>query len=1456
MITALLPIASLLFLSADNTVKKPFDDIRSRFLEWQTRFPEDRLYAMCDKPFYAPGETIWFSVFVRDGGTFTPSKRSEIVHVDLVNPKGGIEKQVLLCVKNGVACGDISLAGDAPGGLYALSISTEWQKNDPDPAIFKKELQVQEVVLPRLKMRLDFAKKAYGAGDKVVANAVVETNENRPFTGNVTCVVQIAGNEILRRNLTSDASGKVAVSFELPKALTSTDGLLTLLIDYDGQTESISRSVPIVLNKITLQLFPEGGDLVEGLTSRVAFKAVNEFGKAADVEGFVTGEGTAKVSEFKSFHLGMGAFTVTPQKGVTYRAHITRPAGIRDTFELPGALPQGYTLAVDNKDDGALSIAVGSTRSEKMRLYIQMRGRECYNKDISVKKGVQEVTADAGSFGTGVAQVTLFDAQGVERAERLVFVNKRQQAAFAIKTDKEKYGPREKVKLTVTAADASGMRMPGHVAVAVVDDQLLSFSDDKSSTILTHMLFEADIKGKVEEPRFYFDAKEKKADRALDLLLCTNGWRRFTWQQITESDLPAPAFTGEMMVVAGTVIDGAAQKGAAGVEVTIAGQNLRCRTDSSGAFLFKGVELYEPQVVKVTKGQLHAEATVAAYTNELQLWLSPNIPRPMPMMAPRMAMKMMDAPAMGVEDAREEMKMEKKALKQRPVNRRAAIAKPLAQAKPAAPAKQAVQEKKPVNLAKKRMADKAAHARHKAPGEREMEMMNKDEVMMKEVMAPPPPPPLPAVSYYRARQYAVPDYQSAAAGDARTDFRQTIYWNGDVALGNNGSATIEFYTNDAITSFRATAEGFIKGGGAGRAEMVFYAQPPFGMSVKVPPVVLTGDTVALQVLVKNFTGRSQEGTFTLQLPQGCVPIGTAGGKYSVAAGGSRVLPCVFTATLPADSAMVQLAFAGTDFSDEMKTPIKVMSQGFPVEASFSGSEMKREFTVTIADEVKGSVSATLRAYPSVVSDLLTGIESILSEPYGCFEQTSMTSYPNALVLSYLKAQDNSDPQIMARAGALLEKGYKRLATFETNEKGFEWFGQNPGHEALTAYGLMQFHDMSAVGDMVDAKMVDRTAAWLMARRDGSGGFTRNPRALDSYGGADLDITNAYIVYALAESGRRDIQKELDASVTDARKSGDPYMLALVSNALYCFNDHQRGDELLALALAKQSDDGSWCGTRHSITRSGGISLKLETTALVCLAIIKSKQPDGKALTSGVKFIVASRSGSGGFGATQSTILSLKALTAYAQFARKTDAPGTIIVSVKGTDVARKEYAAGEQGAITIDSLEKYITVGEQKVGVRFESTKSPLPYSLSVNYATWKPHTSPECRVTLEVTAAANKVAVGSSCRITATLKNSTQEGLPMTVAIIGIPAGLSAQPWQLKELQEKKVVDFYETTGADVVLYYRQMKPAEVRTINLDCKAEVPGYYRAKASRAYLYYTNEFRVWSAAAAVQVVAGK
>jgi alpha-2-macroglobulin-like protein len=1428
--------------SAD--VKKKISEselVSSKFRQWHDILPEDRVYLQTDKPFYSPGETIWYSVFVMDALSMKPSSKSDIVHLELINPKGSIEKSYVLIAHKGIAKGEFQLSTDAPGGLYTIKAFTNWQKNDPDPAFFTKEIQVQTVMLPRLKMKLEFAKKAYGPSDKVTADLTIETNENKPLAQTqFTYAVSVDGTRILEKNMSSDAQGKASVQFDLPAALKSTDGLLNVMIPFDGQTESVSRAIPIVLNKIGLAFYPEGGDLVSDIESVVAFKAKNEFGKGADIEGYIRNRDNKKIVEFRSFHQGMGSFVFTPENGETYTAVITNPKGIAEIYLLPEILPQGYVLSVKEVSQKKLDISILSSRDESMCVFAQIRGDEFFSKKLDVKKGNNHLSIPLESAPAGVAQITLLDSKMIERAERLVFVNKHKQLSIVVKSEKERYLPREKVKLTITATDHTGMRMPGHVALSVCDDQLLSFADDKSSTIVSSMLAEADVKGKIDEPRFYFDSKEPKADKALDLLLLTNGWRRFTWKQILEEPQPQIQYEKELALVQGTIVDND-DKPVRGASVSIDSTNIKTTTDSTGHFTLRNVALYEPVIMTVKKGDMSEKRQIARYDDDLSITIWKNVPRPMAMKAGGGGVGRKGVAGVGfgggIDDRPEELEKLKMVLPQ--FNDAPNILGQVNELKKAIDVDKKILVKAPVPLQAKQRPKPLPVLKKK-----EMQAMKRDMMMADKIMEQDVFEGNENIVYYRAREFAFPDY-SKSKEEERTDFRSTIYWNGDVVLGNNGSATIEFYTNDAITSFRAVTEGFSDNGDIGRAEKVFYSQIPVSITAKIPPVAVTNDTMRIPLLIKNNSAAKVDGELSVTVPAGMKQIGDIGKQHSINIQESKLIYITMVSEKVTDSSVFSASFTANGNSDAFSAPMKIISQGFPVQQSFSGSQLKEDFQSSIIDVVRGSKKVSLRAYPSVTSDLLAGIESILREPSGCFEQTSMSSYPNALVLSYLKASETNDDKLTTRATGLLENGYNRLTSFETKEKGYEWFGGAPGHEALTAYGLMQFNDMSKVSTVVDKKMIDRTSEWLLGRRDGKGGFSRNPRALDSYGGADEDITNTYIVYALSEAGRRDLQKELDNVVTIAKEKMDPYTLALVANALYAYDAYERAEEIMKLLLPKQDKSGFWSGIRHSITRSEGISLKLETTSLVCLAIMKSKRPDNLALTNAVKYIVASRSGSGGFGATQSTILCLKAITAYAQFARKTEEPGTIVVLVNGDKVAQKSYSAGEKDAIIIDSLENVIPDGISTISVEFRDTRTVLPYTLAVDYYTWKPQSSKDCKVSLDVKSGASKVKVGQTLRVSTTLTNLKNEGLPMTMVILGLPAGVSAQPWQLKELQEKKVFDFYEINGSSVYFYYRQMKPLEKRTIDIDCKAETPGEYTSIASRAYLYYTNEYKVWT-----------
>ena len=1430
--------------------------IKEKLSAYNTHLPEERLYLQMDKPMYEPGDDIWVSAYVRDGISLKASKNSDIIHFELINPKGTVEKKISVIAKNGKAAGDFSLDKEALGGLYKIRAYTNWMKNESgaggEENVFEKEIQVQDVVLPALKMKLDFERKAFGAGDEVIAKLELNTNENKPLADHkIKFIASLNGSKIIDKGDVTDENGIQYIKFQLPAELKSNDGLLNIMIDYNGSTESISRSIPIVLNKIKLTLFPEGGDMIQGLDNTVAFNALNEFGKPADIEGVVLTEKGSRVASFSSFHQGMGAFKINPQPNEKYHVKITKPEGIQETFLLPESLERGYNMSVDNSKEGEVSVNINSTEKEALAVVAQVRGKVYYSTLIDAKPGTTKFVFPTSDFPTGVAQITLFDSEGIARAERLAFVNKNRQLNISVETEKEKYLPREKVKMTLNVKDERGMPIPANLSMAVVNDQFLSFADDKSGNILSQLLLQQDVTGKIEEPAFYFNSKEAKADKALDYLLMTSGWRRFSWEKVMEEELPQIMYPAQKAIVSGYIYD--AYTGKAIEDVTIKTNNGKeYKADADGKFSLRYLDLSSPQNLNcLAKGYYAQTQTVYDYNQNMVFYLYKEMPQQIGWRhskagAGRAAVHPNDIPA---SMAREEMAMEmapqldavmsqnnlKKMAKgpgndKQKFNEQEKAEPKKAEGKEIAKKEEQLKDRDDAKVA---VAGKIEDRRFRNLADDESDLGSGEQ--------------LPQNIYYRARQFYAPKYNKEENVENRTDFRNTIYWNPNVEIGYSGKKTIEFYASDDITSFRTTVEGIGNNGLVGRTEKNFFSQLPFAMTTKIPVEVATEDYVSIPLTLKNNTDGPLGGLITITAPDGLKEIAKLNPVQTIMPGAAKTIYLDYKVLDKIGYGEFTIGFKACGLGDAFTQKIKIAPKGFPVQTSFAGQETEKEYEFEIKKLVNGSLKASFSAYPNVVSDLMKGVEGILQEPYGCFEQTSCTAYPNAMVLDYMKNTDSKDNKTLARATDLLDRGYKRLTTFETKEKGYEWFGANPAHEGLTAYGIMEFMDMKKAGQNIDQAMLDRTAKWLLSKKDGNGGFKREQHAYHDFGRISEEILNGYIVYALAEAGYTDIEKEFNTSFKKAMETKDPYLLAMMANAAYSMKNKAKGDEALAALINKQAKDGSFTGSSHSITYSQGNSLTIETTALSIMAMLKAPAKAASALNNSIQYLTSTRSGSGVFSSTQGTILALKALTEFAKYSKKTTEDGTIVIYIDNKKVAEQTYKAGDKGAITMDGLEKFVNgEGKHTMKVKYLGVKTPLPYSVAINWNTSLPNSDAECTIDLKTKLASNTANVGETVRLTTTITNKKDHDVPSTMAIIGIPAGFTAQPWQLKELQEKHVFDYYEIKGNNIAVYYRGMGPKAVKEIHLDLKAEMPGQYDAPASSAYLYYTNEFKTWSA----------
>jgi hypothetical protein len=304
--------------------------------------------------------------------------------------------------------------------------------------------------------------------------------------------------------------------------------------------------------------------------------------------------------------------------------------------------------------------------------------------------------------------------------------------------------------------------------------------------------------------------------------------------------------------------------------------------------------------------------------------------------------------------------------------------------------------------------------------------------------------------------------------------------------------------------------------------------------------------------------------------------------------------------------------------------------------------------------------------------------------------------------------------------------------------------------------------------------------------------------------------------------------------------------------------------LLKRLADAQKDDGHLNAQTTSITGSGGRDLEIETTGLTVLAWLKANKPDyNPNVQKAIKWIGQQRGGYGGFGSTQSTILALKALIAYAKANKKTAEAGELRLYVGEDQVGKLDFAAGAQEALTLEvpDAEKVLKAGKNNIRVEITG-KNAFPYSLAWSYQTLTPPSADKAPVLLETKLDKAKADEGESVRLTARVENASNKGQGMAVAIIGLPAGLSL-PENLEQLKKyalvpadgtKPLVSAFEIRGRELVLYWRDLSPSQVIEVPIDLSCRVPGEYRGPASRAYLYYNADVKCWVKPLEVAVAA--
>ena len=322
------------------------------------------------------------------------------------------------------------------------------------------------------------------------------------------------------------------------------------VINPNDKQNRIPDTIKYVENNIRISFFPEGGSLVDNVSSIVAYKAVNSLGKGCDVTGKIYSSTGDLITIFRSTHLGMGTFFLRPIPGLSYYSIFRGADSIDIKTELPTSFSTGVTLSVSINQNNELLITTKTNPktllivSEHDLLLTFSRQKEVIKTmRYKVSSPVTNFVIPTDDLTDGILMLSLTTLEDLPLSERLVYIQRDAPAKIIIESDKLLYSKREPVLLKISLSGDSPVERKGNVSLAVVYKSLIENSSPFPRTISSWFLLESDVRGFVEDPSYYFDPSNPDRLKDLDILLRTQGWRDFAWKYDKTYFPPENGFT-------------------------------------------------------------------------------------------------------------------------------------------------------------------------------------------------------------------------------------------------------------------------------------------------------------------------------------------------------------------------------------------------------------------------------------------------------------------------------------------------------------------------------------------------------------------------------------------------------------------------------------------------------------------------------------------------------------------------------------------------------------------------------------------------------------------------------------------------------------------------------------------------------------------------------------------------
>jgi hypothetical protein len=530
---------------------------------WNGTSPVEKVYLQFDKPYYAVGDDIWFKAYVTVGGRHKLSVLSGVLNVELIDSRDSVVQHIKLPVVNGLTWGDFSLTDTLQEGNYRIRAYTNWMRNAGPDYFFDKHITIVNAVSNKVFTRSAFTFSTQNGQQKVSTQINYSDPDGIAYINReIRYTVQLNSKTVIKGKGITDDKGNLTISFINAQSAPLNSGLITTSLALDKEN-TITKTIPVRATSanVDVQFFPESGNLVNGIGSKVAFKAVSADGLGAAIKGTVLDSQNNIITTFNDQHLGMGVFSLTPQTGKSYKAHVVFADGSENTINLPPAIDKGYVLSIDNSDADNVKVKIFTSRpmlldnaDDTLSLLAQAGGEICFAAKSTPGSTNFIANVSKKHFPSGIVQFSLFSSKNGIMNERLVFIQNPDQLKLDVSSEKPAYAPQQNVNIKLNAKNGDGQPVEGSFSIAVVDETKVPFKEEDESTIISNLLLTSDLRGYIEQPNYYFTNVSAQTQADLDVLMLTQGYTRFDWKQILNDNFPPVVYGPEKtLAIAGHV---------------------------------------------------------------------------------------------------------------------------------------------------------------------------------------------------------------------------------------------------------------------------------------------------------------------------------------------------------------------------------------------------------------------------------------------------------------------------------------------------------------------------------------------------------------------------------------------------------------------------------------------------------------------------------------------------------------------------------------------------------------------------------------------------------------------------------------------------------------------------------------------------------------------------------------